>query len=102
MFDISSRKLGLDQAVLSKINNGEEGVTLTKALDKKVIDSLLKNGAYDLLNKEDDKFGEEDIDQILTTRAKTIVHGETVGLSNFSKASFTSSSAGRLHFQVKI
>jgi hypothetical protein len=64
-------------------------------LDKKAIDALLKFGAYDLLNKDDEesnKFRESDIDQILE-RAKTVVHKvEEAGVSNFSKASFASNS----------
>ena len=93
MFDRSSKKLGLDQAVLSRINNkmqtahaettGDKTVDLTEsdhnaavmsdsgmqkmdAIDKKAIDALLKYGAYDLFNKEDDdanRFCEEDIDK---------------------------------------
>lgn len=66
------------------------------ALDKKTIDSLLKYGAYDLLNKEDDdSFCEENIEKILE-RAKVIKTGASstdVALSSFSKASFTSSTA---------
>jgi hypothetical protein len=99
MFDRSSKKLGLDQAVLSNINN-EFSDKNQKApqLDKQAIDALLKYGAYDLFSKEDDeaskKFCEEDIDKILE-RATTVVHKtEDTGLSSFSKATFASSASG--------
>jgi chromodomain-helicase-DNA-binding protein 7 len=105
MFDRSSKKLGLDQAILTNVNSEfsdskSSAVTRPSGLDKSVIDSLLKHGAYDLLSKDDDeasnKFCEEDIDQILE-RATTVVHKPGVeqesGLSSFSKASFASSTS---------
>jgi len=100
MFDRSSKKLGLDQAVLSSFQTNDEfAEKAVKALDKKAIDSLLKFGAYDLLSKDDDassKFCEEDIDRILE-RSRTIVHAnqpeEENALANFSKASFTSNTS---------
>lgn len=90
MFDRSSKKLGLDKAVLSKINGSKDSSAST--LDKKTIDSLLKRGAYDLLRETDDNFDEEDIDTILN-RSKTIVHKADEGLSTFSKASFSSATS---------
>ncbi len=104
MFDRSSKKLGLDQAVLSNINNEfSEKSQKQPVLDKQAIDALLKYGAYDLLSKDDDeasrRFCEEDIDKILE-RATTVVHKtEEVGLSSFSKASFASSTAGTIYLR---
>jgi hypothetical protein len=89
MFEKSSKKLGLDQAVLSKINKTEngEGKIGPAGLEKNEIESLLKYGAYDLLNKEDDdKFCEEDIDKILEKRSRTVVHSSGASEnSSFSK-----------------
>ncbi|EAY02795.1 F/Y-rich N-terminus family protein [Trichomonas vaginalis G3] len=74
MFEISSKKLGLGHAILDK----------TK---KKELDTLLRKGAYYALNDvEEDTFGEDDIDQILS-RSKTMVINEAAG-SMFSKAQF--------------
>jgi len=95
MFDIASKKLGLDQAILSDITvDGNELSNLTSSNHKSKfsvdeIDSLLRNGVYDVFNgdNESQKFCEEDISQILTKRTTKIVHGKTG--SNFSKASFT-------------
>lgn len=93
MFERASLKLGLDQAVL---NNVEEGTGRPK-FSAKEVDSLLKYGAYDIF-RDDDKasedFREENIDQILERRTRTIVHESTgVAGSTFSKASFVSQGA---------
>ena len=74
MFEIASKKLGLGHAVLDKGH-------------KKEIDLLLRQGAYHALNEfEDNKFGEEDIEEILS-RSKIMVYNEAAG-STFSKANF--------------
>jgi superfamily II DNA or RNA helicase len=74
MFQIASRKLGLGHAVLDK----EKG---------KELDKLLRQGAYHMLNDlEEENFGEEDIDQILS-RSTVMVFNEAAG-STFSKANF--------------
>eukprot|EP00698_Gefionella_okellyi_P020055 TRINITY_DN6248_c0_g1_i1.p1 TRINITY_DN6248_c0_g1~~TRINITY_DN6248_c0_g1_i1.p1 ORF type:complete len:1850 (-),score=436.56 TRINITY_DN6248_c0_g1_i1:95-5080(-) len=100
MFERASLKLGLDQAVLgSKQLQESDDVP---QMDKAAIDNLLKRGAYDLLKDDNDeaskKFFEEDIDQILERRAKTVVSkvNETAGepTSTFSKASFVSKEKG--------
>jgi chromodomain-helicase-DNA-binding protein 7 len=74
MFQIASRKLGLGHAVLDK-DRGKE------------LDKLLRQGAYHMLNDlEEEMFGEEDIDQILS-RSTVMVFNEAAG-SSFSKANF--------------
>ena len=112
MFERSSKKLGLDQAVLhdmgaptSMTTNANPNANPKSLLDKKNIDSLLKYGAYDLFKGgEDDKesekrFKEEDIDQILNRSSKVVWKEGTDGTqenqpsSSFSKATFTASSA---------
>ncbi|EFA77978.1 myb domain-containing protein [Heterostelium album PN500] len=97
MFDRASKKLGLDRAVLTKINsNGTNAAPAKEELpDKETIDSLLKFGVYAI--KEDDaaseRFYEEDIDKILDR--STVVKQETVDplASSFSTASFCSSNS---------
>eukprot|EP00026_Physarum_polycephalum_P000102 Phypoly_transcript_00102.p1 GENE.Phypoly_transcript_00102~~Phypoly_transcript_00102.p1 ORF type:complete len:2164 (+),score=408.47 Phypoly_transcript_00102:294-6785(+) len=110
MFERASKKLGLDQAVLTKMNAGSSAtssaaddsaaVPADPVLDKKVIDSLLKYGAYDLFREDDtaaNRFYEEDIDRILerATVVKSTPDAEAPDnpLSSFSKASFVSNSA---------
>ena len=74
MFEAASRKLGLGQAILDKQKNQE-------------IDRLLRKGAYHMLNDiEEENFGEQDIDQILS-RSRVVVYNEKAG-STFSKANF--------------
>eukprot|EP01133_Synstelium_polycarpum_P015297 gene15297-18116_t len=94
MFDRASKKLGLDRAVLTKMNTSQgAGEELP---DKETIDSLLKYGVYAI--KDDDaaseRFYEEDIDKILD-RSSTIVKQEVIDplASSFSTASFCSSSS---------
>lgn len=108
MFRRASMKLGLDQAVLKKMNPGEvhfesnlknkkaHEFSLSK-LDKKEIDALLKYGAYDLFNEKADQasetFCEEDIDQILSKRTTVLKSGgneESYTPSTFSTATFSS------------
>lgn len=99
--------LGLDQAVLNKIEETDTGDSTrlgweaqsTKqkaALTTAEVDALLKYGAYAM--KDDDesaqKFVEENIEQILESRTKTVVRDSVEGSSTFSKASFTSEHAG--------
>ena len=117
MFERASKKLGLDQAVLTKMNASatlssssaaEESPAAAAAaaaaadpiLDKKVIDSLLKYGAYDLFREDDtaaNRFYEEDIDRILeratVLRSTSDAQAPDNPLSSFSKASFVSNSS---------
>lgn len=120
MFERTSKKLGLDQAVLDNINITDIANTKTKketlAQVGKEINDLLKYGAYDLFREDEegkggnDIFGEDDIDKILE-RASTVVRyeraeenntsGDAEGAagakdkkgSTFSKAFFSSSHA---------
>ncbi|XP_010788750.1 chromodomain-helicase-DNA-binding protein 9-like [Notothenia coriiceps] len=102
MFDRASLKLGLDKAVLQSMSgrdNSLGGATGGAAppqqqLSKKEIEDLLRRGAYGAIMDDEDegaKFCEEDIDQILQRRTKTItIESEGRG-STFAKASFVAS-----------
>ncbi|XP_035376799.1 chromodomain-helicase-DNA-binding protein 9 isoform X3 [Electrophorus electricus] len=99
MFDRASLKLGLDKAVLQSMSGrdnslGGGGQQIQQQLSKKEIEDLLRRGAYGALMDEEDegaKFCEEDIDQILQRRTKTItIESEGRG-STFAKASFVAS-----------
>uniref|UniRef100_A0A4W3HL37 Chromodomain-helicase-DNA-binding protein 6-like n=1 Tax=Callorhinchus milii TaxID=7868 RepID=A0A4W3HL37_CALMI len=93
MFDKASLKLGLDRAVLQAMNRrgSTNGV---QPLSKIEVEDLLRKGAYGALMDEEDegsKFCEEDIDQILLRRTRTItIESEGKG-STFAKASFVAS-----------
>ncbi|XP_072100919.1 chromodomain-helicase-DNA-binding protein 6 isoform X1 [Mobula birostris] len=93
MFDKASLKLGLDRAVLQAMNRrgNTNGV---QPLSKIEVEDLLRKGAYGALMDEEDegsKFCEEDIDQILLRRTRTItIESEGKG-STFAKASFVAS-----------
>ena len=95
MFDKASLKLGLDRAVLQKMEGiGEDAKPPN--LSKKEVEELLKKGAYGAVMEGDDvsqKFCEEDIDQILERRTIIIRHETTDRNSSFSKASFVSANA---------
>ncbi|XP_017548689.1 chromodomain-helicase-DNA-binding protein 9 isoform X2 [Pygocentrus nattereri] len=98
MFDRASLKLGLDKAVLQSMSGRDNslggGGQIQQQLSKKEIEDLLRRGAYGALMDEEDegaKFCEEDIDQILQRRTKTItIESEGRG-STFAKASFVAS-----------
>ncbi|XP_023582679.1 chromodomain-helicase-DNA-binding protein 9 isoform X5 [Trichechus manatus latirostris] len=94
MFDRASLKLGLDKAVLQSMSGRESSVGGIQQLSKKEIEDLLRRGAYGAIMEEEDegsKFCEEDIDQILQRRTKTItIESEGRG-STFAKASFVAS-----------
>uniref|UniRef100_A0A0K0FFE1 Chromodomain-helicase-DNA-binding protein 6 (inferred by orthology to a human protein) n=1 Tax=Strongyloides venezuelensis TaxID=75913 RepID=A0A0K0FFE1_STRVS len=88
MFDRASMKLGLDKAVLQSMSTKEN----PNQLSKKDIEELLKKGAYGALMDDDtegSKFGEEDIDTILSRRTQTITHESVTKGSTFSKATFS-------------
>ncbi|OHS97662.1 SNF2 family N-terminal domain containing protein [Tritrichomonas foetus] len=86
MFERASHKMGLDYAIL----DSHEGVD-----DDGELEMILKKGAYysfaDNNHTEIDKFCEEDIEQILSTRAQTVnkdfISG---GNSLFANVKFTS------------
>ncbi|XP_054470354.1 chromodomain-helicase-DNA-binding protein 9 isoform X6 [Anoplopoma fimbria] len=102
MFDRASLKLGLDKAVLQSMSGRDNslgggaggGAAQQQQLSKKEIEDLLRRGAYGAIMDEEDegaKFCEEDIDQILQRRTKTItIESEGRG-STFAKASFVAS-----------
>ncbi|KAJ1973907.1 hypothetical protein H4R35_003873, partial [Dimargaris xerosporica] len=104
MFDKAGMKLGLDKALLQKMDVQSalrSGVTdladgggskPPSALSKKEVEELLKKGAYGALMDDDGasaQFCEEDIDQILDRRTTVIRHNANESGSIFSKASFT-------------
>ncbi|PRP87395.1 chromodomain helicase hrp1 [Planoprotostelium fungivorum] len=100
MFEKSSRKLGLDQAVLQELGSPSGGSKGSKDLDKKEIEALLKNGVYEIYNDDGEalkRFYEDDIDKILNRSTKVIWKGDsnTTPMSNssFARASFASSGA---------
>ena len=95
MFERSSRKLGLDQAVLSDIGSTN---TATAKLNAEEIDKLLKYGVYDLFRDEEEqdnlskKFVDSSIDQILQKSATKVSYKDdkvkSVDGSSFAKATF--------------
>lgn len=100
MFEKASKKLGLDHAVLTQFDTSgtEAGEGVSKVKPKgSEIDALLRNGAYGLFREEDDDasrtFKEADIERILESNTKTVVHASHDGSSTFSKASFSSESS---------
>uniref|UniRef100_A0A8C1NLR3 Chromodomain helicase DNA binding protein 9 n=1 Tax=Cyprinus carpio TaxID=7962 RepID=A0A8C1NLR3_CYPCA len=95
MVDRASLKLGLDKAVLQSMSGRDNSLGGGgQQLSKKEIEDLLRRGAYGAIMDEEDegaKFCEEDIDQILQRRTKTItIESEGRG-STFAKASFVAS-----------
>lgn len=109
MFHSASLKLGLDRAVLAhqrQNTNANEVSSKRKSRAEKEeqakeIDLLLKKGAYDVFNDDDDnegqKFMDTDIDQLLEKSSRTVTYGAAAtnslssGLGSFSKASFVAS-----------
>ena len=94
MFDVASKKLGLDHVVLNGSTKGSSATLGTKEIDR-----LLKYGAYHLNETEgaEEKLLEEDIDSILQKRSTVVNHDKeeqekaTTNLlgSSFSKATFS-------------
>ena len=105
MFDRASMKLGLDKAVLGRIDSDGAtddpfGNSKGSTLSKQEVENFLKKGAYGaFLDDEASKqFCEEDIDSILERRTKTIKHDSGVTqekASVFSKATFSSTSTSK-------
>ena len=121
MFKRASMKLGLDQAVLKKsgldVASGVDGNQESNALstlNKQEIESLLRNGAYALLDdpeaeKASTSFCEADIDSILANRTTVIKSGGNDAdsapreASTFSRAVFASEDAdARLDINDKL
>jgi superfamily II DNA or RNA helicase len=103
MFDRASMKLGLDKAILQRMDAksgsgfGNELKSSKKdgpqGLSKQEVEELLKKGAYGAFMDDEaaNQFCEEDIDQILERRTMVIRHDEDSEArkgSMFSKASF--------------
>ncbi|KAJ3060867.1 choline dehydrogenase 7, partial [Podochytrium sp. JEL0797] len=105
MFDKASLKLGLDRAVLQRMDTQsaygevESDTKKVSGMSKTEIEDLLKKGAYAAFMDDDasNDFCEEDIDQILTRRTQVIKHdaggagGAGEKSSIFSKATFATS-----------
>lgn len=106
MFVRASKKLGLDQAVLNKIEgvkaeqaNAKERDFGPSSMKKDEIDSLLKHGAYDVFREGKDKpdveYDEADIERILERDSTKITYSgpKQDALASLSKASFVSGAA---------
>ncbi|KAG1118543.1 hypothetical protein G6F40_002114 [Rhizopus arrhizus] len=96
MFDRAGMKLGLDKAVMQRMNSSKEEETPSVSkneLNRKEIEDLLKKGAYGAVmdDEESAQFCEEDIDQILERRTTVIRHEGNEKGSIFSKATFSAS-----------
>eukprot|EP01117_Protostelium_nocturnum_P017066 TRINITY_DN687_c0_g4_i1.p1 TRINITY_DN687_c0_g4~~TRINITY_DN687_c0_g4_i1.p1 ORF type:complete len:1707 (+),score=771.90 TRINITY_DN687_c0_g4_i1:229-5349(+) len=98
MFDVASKKLGLDKVVLGKAEGGDDAKNgIEKVLKKEEIERILKYGAYELFNDN----GEEqnfDLDKILESSKKVDWNAVSEGssestLSSFSKATFVAAEA---------
>eukprot|EP01130_Rhizamoeba_saxonica_P008025 TRINITY_DN3240_c0_g1_i2.p1 TRINITY_DN3240_c0_g1~~TRINITY_DN3240_c0_g1_i2.p1 ORF type:complete len:1296 (+),score=340.60 TRINITY_DN3240_c0_g1_i2:261-4148(+) len=91
MFDVASKKLGLNRAVLG--NSFFAPSVESFELDNKDVESLLKHGAYELYKQDEstvknleEQMINEDIDSILA-RSENVVYNEA-GVMNFSSATF--------------
>ncbi|KAI8622186.1 SNF2 family N-terminal domain-containing protein [Chytriomyces sp. MP71] len=105
MFDKASMKLGLDRAILQRMDaqsaygggaGGESESTKMSGMSKTEIENLLKKGAYAAFmdDSASNDFCEEDIDQILSRRTQVIRHDNAQVSekgSIFSKATFATS-----------
>ncbi|KAL6771482.1 hypothetical protein ACKKBG_A26555 [Auxenochlorella protothecoides x Auxenochlorella symbiontica] len=94
VFEISSRKAGLDEAIL-----GVTGPQQDPELDSRKISELLKNGAHGLEDmaaaaQQSNEFVSEDIGQILAGRTEKRQIGSRAG-NSFSVTSFAATGAGR-------
>jgi hypothetical protein len=98
MFDRASKKLGLEQAVMSQIQKSNQQIKP----DKKELDRLLKLGAYGLMDDDEaaKKFTESSIDDILKHGTRVVRHSAEEGAAtgalgsiNFSKMTFASAGA---------
>ncbi|KAI7898024.1 SNF2 family N-terminal domain-containing protein [Cokeromyces recurvatus] len=103
MFDRAGMKLGLDKAVMQRMNqhnvsqnespeDESSPASISKnELNRKEIEDLLKKGAYGVIidDSESEQFCAEDIDQILERRTTVIRHEGNEKGSVFSKATFS-------------
>lgn len=93
MFEVASKKLGLDRVVLGKTAE-EEQSGIEKGLQKEEIERLLKYGAHDLFKEGTaEKEPDFDFDKIMETATTVTYGGDKMddGLANFSKATFVAS-----------
>jgi hypothetical protein len=115
LFDRASRKLGLDQAILKKSGLDQVGLDGSAAaadsnvlskLGKQEVESLLRNGAYALLDdpaseQASNSFCEADINEILSSRTTVVRSGGNDDgsapreASTFSQAVFVSDEADK-------
>ncbi|KAJ3015430.1 choline dehydrogenase 7 [Thoreauomyces humboldtii] len=105
MFDRASMKLGLDKAILQRMDgdpSGIEGFDASKppsSMSKTEIEELLKKGAYGAMldDEASNSFCDEDIDSILSRRTQVIKHDQPAAQSEkgsiFSKATFSAANA---------
>ncbi|KAI9002707.1 SNF2 family N-terminal domain-containing protein [Gaertneriomyces semiglobifer] len=102
MFDRASMKLGLDKAILQRMDGDVlDGLDATgkpsSSMSKAEIEELLKKGAYGAMLDDDasNSFLDEDIDSILARRTQVVKHDSKVANSEkgsiFSKATFSAS-----------
>ena len=91
MFEVASRKLGIERAVLGQSRGRNKGPNLSAS----EMERLLRQGAYGQLMENDDKasrvFVERDIEEILAKNAREVVmhtFGSSSGL--FAKTTFAS------------
>ncbi|XP_049847848.1 chromodomain-helicase-DNA-binding protein 8-like [Schistocerca gregaria] len=99
LFERASLKLGLNQAVLSRMNDGNtviEDDDNRSKFSSSEVDTLLKHGVYDLFRGDNtyERFREENIEDILSKRTMCVVHDSSnLSGSSFSKATFASEQA---------
>jgi hypothetical protein len=84
MFERASKKLSLDQAVLTDMRRGEDRDAALAAAQSdpardRDVEALLRLGAYGVMGDDDDAgaraFCEANIDQILSSRSRVVKHG---------------------------
>ncbi|ORY40365.1 hypothetical protein BCR33DRAFT_740236 [Rhizoclosmatium globosum] len=113
MFDKASMKLGLDKAVLQRMDaqsaygsqDGESDGKKVSGMSKTEIEDLLKKGAYAAFmdDQASNDFCEEDIDQILTRRTQVIRHDNPAEKSSiFSKATFATSEVSKFKSFIQL
>lgn len=100
VFKTSSRKYGLDEAILGYSHGSKAKDGGNPETDGKKIAELLKHGAHclaamDAVQKETDAFASEDIDQILQGRTEKRQIGGRAG-NTFSMATFDAQGSGSL------
>jgi flagellar hook-basal body complex protein FliE len=111
MFHKACLKLTLDKIVMTSITSNEHDPNVSSGaskkkdsripFDKKEVEEMLKNGAYSILQKDEDaekaikQFQEEDINVILGRSEKIrYAPGKKVDHNSFSKATFVPTGSG--------